>query len=123
MKLAPKPPLEKDIHIQINDLIEATHSPGVIWYHSANEIRTTAWHGRQRKRMGVKAGVPDFTIHVPEGNSGSRTHYMEVKRLGGRLSVAQKAFIAEAEAIGISCWVAYSIEDAQFILKHIGAIR
>ena len=67
------------------------------------------------KRMGVKAGVPDLELPLPEG----RVLWLEIKTKKGRLSMVQKAVIAKLKAKGHLVEVAYGYDHAIEILRKV----
>lgn len=122
--------LERQIHTDIVQLLRLTAAPGVVFFHVANERRTTPKEGAFLKRMGVLAGVADFTLLVPYNpHKGGTTTYpaipafLEVKRPGGRLSAAQEQFRDDVTAIGCLWGLVYSMTDAEKMLRSWGAIR
>ncbi len=105
-------PLERQIHLGVCRLLTLNARPGIVWFHTANERRTTPRQGAFLKRMGVKAGVPDFVILTPEGAC-----FLEIKRPGKSLSLAQKTFFAAVYTMGYEYGTAQSIDDAVRLLK------
>jgi hypothetical protein len=135
-----KAALERQIHLGIVQLLRLNAAPGVVWFHTANERRTTPREGAFLKRMGVLAGVADFSILIPRlvhtGYTGNYLHgglgisvapaqpaFLEIKRPGGRLSVAQEQFRDSVVAIGCLWDIAFSTDRAAEILMKWGAIR
>jgi hypothetical protein len=129
-------PLERKIHLGIVQLLKLNAAPGVVWFHCPNERRTTPREGAFLKRMGVLAGVADFTILIPDDfldqkqehgdpvwASIPRIAFLEIKRPGGRLSVAQEQFRDDVTAIGCLWALAYSTDQAAGFLKEWGALR
>lgn len=123
---------ERRIHLDIVQLLKLTAAPGVVWFHCPNERRTTPKEGAFLKRMGVLAGVADFTLIIPNYSAradGKRCledpliAFLEVKRPGGRLSAAQEQFRDDVMAIGCHWGLAYSMPDAERLLRSWGAIR
>ena len=59
------------------------------------------------------AGIPDLLV-------GYRGRYllMEVKAQGGRLKDSQTQYHDAARALGLPCYVVYSVEDCQRILRR-----
>ena len=101
--------LERQIHIGVVQLLNFNAVPGLVWTHVANERRTTPREGAFLKRMGLRAGWADFTLIVPRADGdGHNRHtvtppalaFLELKRPGGRLSVAQEQFRDDVTAIG-----------------------
>lgn len=62
--------------------------------------------------MGVKPGVADFVVMLPE----SRTIWIELKAEGGSLSSAQRDFRATCERLGHAYFVCRSVIDVRSAL-------
>lgn len=121
-------PLERQIHCGVVQLLKLNAAPGVVWFHCANERRTTPQEGAFLKRMGVLAGVADFVLLIPADpyyHFGTRpnTAFLEIKRPGGRLSAAQEQFRDDVTAIGCLWGLAFSVNTAAELLKSWGALR
>lgn len=120
--------LERHIHLNICQLLKLTAAPGVVWFHCPNERRTTPKEGAFLKRMGVLAGVADFTLLIPGRLRAGlqlpvQPAFLEVKRPGGRLSAAQEQFRDDVTSIGCLWGLVYSMADAEKMLRSWGAIR
>jgi hypothetical protein len=72
--------------------------------------------GVQAKAMGLMAGVADLMVLLP----GPKCIFIEVKNEKGRQSPAQKAFEANATALGFVYIVARSIDDVRMGLAACG---
>jgi len=82
-----------------------------------NGGRRDAREGARFKAQGVTAGVSDLILLVP------RPHILllELKIKGGKVSDAQKAWLAKAAAQGHTAAVAYDFNAARAaIVNHIG---
>jgi hypothetical protein len=112
-------PREIELHMSVVKLLQDFSSPGWIWSHfpagEKRDIRTAA----KLKRMGVKAGWPDFLLISPAGIF----HGLELKRPGGVMSEAQEDFLRWAIANGINHSVADNVDDAIAVLSHWGAVK
>lgn len=114
--------LERQIHLGIVQLLNFNAVPGLVWTHVANERRTTSREGAFLKRMGLRAGWADFTLLIPH-NPLPTIGFLELKRPGGRLSVAQEQFRDDVTAIGCLWALAYSTDQAARFLRDWGALR
>lgn len=113
---------ELDLHLAVAETLRWFALPGVVFFHVPNGGRMTAQRGARLKRMGVKAGVADFIILLPEGRW--RVLFLELKAPKGRLSEAQKAFSETVTHIDICAYsVANSLDQATATLRAFGAIR
>lgn len=126
-------PLERQIHMGVVQILTFSAVPGLVWTHVANERRTTPREGAFLKRMGLRAGWADFTLLIPAQVSLNinvaspllvpLVAFLELKRPGGRLSVAQEQFRDDVTAIGCLWGLAYSTDTAADLLRSWGAIR
>lgn len=111
-------PLERAIHLGIVHALHLLAAPNVVWWHTANERRTSPQEGAFLKRMGVKAGVPDFIILSP-----GLVAFLEVKRPGKYLSPAQNDMKSSLELAGFGVTVVRSIDEAIARMEQWGVIR
>lgn len=84
--------------------------PDRLLYHIANEGTRSAARGRLQKKQGVRAGCPDLCLSVARG--GFFGLYIEMKRLGGRLTPEQKEFHADLREQGYRVDTCYGAESA-----------
>jgi len=75
--------------------------------------------GAKLKRMGTKAGWPDFTIIMSNGD----VWFLELKRIGGRLSKTQKSTLAVIEKMRGCFYVAKGYDEAMEFLGNIGILE
>lgn len=68
---------------------------------------------------GLTKGLPDLLVLTPKGTVA----FIELKRDGGRLSPAQKAFQADCIALGIDFFVTYGRDQPIQVLEHLGVVR
>ena len=117
----PRKVSERLIHKGVVDLLRFNAVPSVVWYHVAHERRTTPQEGAFLKRMGVLAGVADFTLLIPCPLGAPFIAFLEIKSADGVLSPAQRAFRESVEKIGCLYAVTRSIDEAKQKLVDWGA--
>lgn len=84
-------------------------SPCVIYWATNNNSASRSAGGRN-KAMGVLPGVPDLIFSYED-----KIYFLELKSIGGKLTKAQKQFLAtmkergHATAVAIGCYSAISI--------------
>jgi hypothetical protein len=86
-------------------------------FHVPNETRTHISTAVKLKKMGVKAGVPDYFLAVPVG----RYHglWIELKAPDqGCLSKAQKHWMTKLVNQGYAATVAYGADDAIWVISE-----
>ena len=71
------------------------------------------------KAQGVKRGIPDLAVLLPEG----RIAWLEMKIKGGALSAHQKAFRDKAQSLGHAWAVAKTLDEAIGFMRAIGALK
>ena len=85
--------------------------------HVPNEGTGNAIRGAQMKKLGVRAGCPDILLEVPSG--GHHGLRIEMKRAkGGRLSPAQREFLAYLEGKGYAVAVCHGWEEARIAIQE-----
>jgi hypothetical protein len=103
----------------VADMLERWCSRGWLYTHfPSGELRSKATAGRL-KRMGMKAGWPDFLLLSPD----VRLHCLELKRRGGTLNDAQQNFCDWCAEHGAAYRIAFSFDEAMACLKNWGALR
>jgi len=116
-------PSELQIHIGIVQLLKFTAAPGVVYLHCPNGELRDKRAAAKLKAMGVRPGVADLMLLIPQGSGPAITAFMEIKRPGERLSAAQEQFRDDVQAIGCLWDVVFSIDRAADVLREWRAIR
>jgi len=116
----PKPALEFKTACVIADTMRRWGHPDWQFNHfPAGELRSVVT-GARLKRMGLRPGWPDFILLSPAG----MPHFLELKRKGGRMSEAQKAFAEWCVSRPLVVHhVAYDADDALKTLIAWGALK
>ena len=68
--------------------------------------------------LGCYPGLPDRFLHVK-----GRVVYLEIKRLGNKLSDHQRAFQAQCLADSVPYWVIHSVEELEEELANVDFLR
>lgn len=122
---------EDDLQIQVAKWLDDNLHEDVIFFHVPNETKAKPQYHAKRKRLGVKAGVPDIVIHWTEDANLKELKglvlecvlYIELKRptihkvsektgkkiidqKGGTLSEAQIAFQTKCKNNGMAYYEA-----------------
>lgn len=107
---------EDDLQIAVADYlaIALPDRMGVVWFHVPNGGRRNKREAGRLKRMGVKAGVPDFCFITRP------PFFIELKAEKGRLSEDQKDMIGKLRNAGAQTYICRSIEDVQNVLTGQG---
>lgn len=103
-------PSEATIQAAIVAHFRRTYEGRII--HPANGGRRGRLEAIRFKAMGVEAGVPDLIAFTPRG-----VYCLEVKTDQGRLSAAQRAFIADLQDYGFDVATVHSVDEAKAAFK------
>ena len=97
-------PMTKEISIQIacNLLLQELSDIYLFrHFHVANEGKRSVQYQMKLKKMGFRAGVPDFIIEYPPG----KLLYVELKNEKGQLSNSQKLWKVQSVALNTRFFV------------------
>ena len=97
-------PMTKEISIQIacNLLLQELSDIYLFrHFHVANEGKRSVQYQMKLKKMGFRAGVPDFIIEYPPG----KLLYVELKNEKGQLSNSQKLWKIQSVALNTPFFV------------------
>jgi hypothetical protein len=113
---------EQQIHQAVADHLRIRGRPGVVWWHTNNNIggrgRKFYVQGAIAKSLGVRAGVSDI-VALHQG----RFYALELKGPGGRPSAAQLEFIADIENAGGFTCIAEGVDAAIAALERWQLLR
>ena len=96
--------MTKEISIQIacNQLLNELNDIYLFrHFHVANEGKRSVQYQMKLKKMGFRAGVPDFIIEYPPG----KLLYVELKNEKGQLSNSQKLWKVQSVALNTPFFV------------------
>ena len=85
------------------------------FHHFANERKCSVYQGRLFKRMGVKRGVSDFFLAIPNGEHAGL--WVELKVGKGKLSKEQIDFIDRKNARGYHAVAVWGYDAAVDVIK------
>lgn len=107
---------EYQLHLQVADYFRRCLDPRIPAWHTG-QTAINARHGATLKRLGVKAGVPDWALIIaPHG----RIAFIELKAGNGKQSPAQIVFEECARAAGGWYAVCRSLDDVRGVLAAWG---
>lgn len=89
-------------------------APWLLYFHPANGGARSKAEAGIFKAMGVKAGVPDLVILLPEARVG----FLEFKAKGGSLSPSQKIWRHELQSRGYPWAEVRSLEEVETTLSE-----
>lgn len=116
-------PSELQIHCMVIDDLRRWATPGWLYVHYPSGELRTAVTAAKLQRMGVFAGITDLMLFPPRDAGEPRCHFLELKRPGGKLNLAQYGFKLWCEKHGYPHAVAHSYRDAVSILKNWGVLQ
>jgi hypothetical protein len=85
------------------------------FHHFANERRCSPQEGSMLKRMGVKKGVADFFLAIPQ--NGKAGLWIELKIGKKKPSVEQQAFLDRKAKRGYEAICVHGTEEAREVIK------
>lgn len=91
-------------------------APNLVWFHPANGGYRNPREAKKLKDMGVKPGVADLALILPDG----RAAFIELKHGKGRQTDTQKAFEADCARTNTPYAVCRSLEDVDVTLRNLG---
>lgn len=109
---------EDNLQIAVADYLRLQY-PKVLFTHIANERQTTPQRGAKLKRMGVKKGMPDFTIFEPVFIRDYRHNVkfcglaIELKIKPNKLTKEQKEVLERLKSCGWQTDVCYDFDQAK----------
>jgi len=106
---------EYSLHVTVADWLRAQF-PRLVWWHSHQQGHLSIAARVKAKRMGRRAGVPDFTFIIP----GGKAAFIELKIDGGKLSEPQAVFEEQARAAGALYALCRSLGEVQGTLAAWG---
>ena len=91
-------------------------APALCWFHPANGGYRNPREAKKLKDMGVKPGVADLALILPD----ARAAFIELKVGKNRQTDTQKDFQAECERIGAPYAVCRSLDEVETTLRGWG---
>ncbi|MEY9493720.1 VRR-NUC domain-containing protein [Bradyrhizobium elkanii] len=116
----PDDPLEHSIQVKVIDTIDVgkTH-PDIFAFAVPNAGRRGFQTAQKMKAEGMRSGVADICIMMPEAKTG----WLEMKRLKGKQSTSQLGFQARCKRLGHPYAVAHTFDEAVTALRQMGVLR
>lgn len=103
---------EQALSILVNQFLIRRLPLDAVHYHVPNGGLRSKSEGTAFKAMGVKAGVPDYMVHV-----AGRTFGIELKADKGKESDEQTVMHARLELAGVPVTIARSVDEVQAFLE------
>ena len=116
MKLQPS---EHQLQASLCEYLDKALLPSLDYFAIPNGGARHIRVAMKMKAEGVRRGVPDIAIMLPEG----RIAWLELKIKGGYLSADQKAFRDKAISLDHAWGMARTLDEAIEFLRVIGALR
>ncbi|MGY3615705.1 hypothetical protein [Bradyrhizobium sp. USDA 10063] len=116
----PREPSEHALQVQVLDVINVGKiHPDIFAFAIPNAGRRGFQTATKMKAEGLKAGIADVCIMMPE----SRTGWLELKTLRGRQSDHQKGFEARCIRLGHPYALARNLDEAITALRRMGVLK
>jgi len=116
----PKPALEFKTACAFADTLRQCAKPDWLWTHfPAGELRSKAT-GARLKRMGTRAGMPDYVFVSPDTG---QAYFLELKRGNAPLTPEQETFRDWCHTVRAPWHCARSYDDAIAIVTAWGVLK
>jgi hypothetical protein len=113
---------EQDIHKAVAAHLRQRGAPGLLWWHTNNNIHMPGRRGRIqggiKRGLGVRAGVSDILALY-----SGKFFALELKAPGGRPTEDQLAFHSDVQANGGFTCIAEGLDEALRALETWGLVR
>jgi hypothetical protein len=108
---------EHSLQVAVAHMLELVLEPGVTWWSALDHAaQLSPRYGAERKRRGVKRGLPDFIVMA----KGMNVIGFELKTEKGRLSPDQVLVQTSWAVMGHDIYTVRSLEEVQEILVLLG---
>jgi len=115
-------PSEHSLQVAVNRMLQLVLDPERTWYSALDHAaKLSPRYGADRKKRGVRAGMPDFIVMTERLPLGATSMYpamfgIELKIKKGKLSPSQIEVRDAWQRVGNPIYVARSLEEVQEIL-------
>lgn len=110
---------EDEIHERVVAALRAAGWEGC-FFHCPNGGKRDKRTAEKLKRMGVSPGVPDLIIVEPPKGTDRPGAVIEIKKIGGRVSKEQRAWLQRFELSGFVTAVCYGLDACMSTLEEWG---
>ena len=111
-----KPPSERQIQIQCVSWFRQRYPEASgVFFSVPNGGARNAWTAKNLRDEGALSGVADLILLIPK--KGYASLCIEMKKPGGKVSEAQKAFKTAAEGFLNKYVVCYSVEEFKAVVE------
>ena len=102
---------EQEVLIEWTERMKSRYPDLSLIYHVPNEGKRNIAYAAKMKRLGLKSGVPDLCLPVPNGKFHGM--YIEMKANRNAPSEGQKKWLTRLSERGYYCIVAWSFDYAR----------
>lgn len=106
---------EDHLHIQVTQYLN-TQYPKVLWHHSPNEGKRSAFERFKTSVLGVKSGCPDILIFTPIRPFVGLA--IELKIKPNKVSPNQKEFLNQLLSCGWMTFVGFNFEETKHVIDE-----
>lgn len=108
---------EQVLHFACVRLLGLLCSTGKLsYFHTPNAAKRSKFQSMLLNKLGVRAGVPDLIVFLPN----NRVLFIELKASQGRLSEKQKMFHVELTQLGYAVDIIRSLDELRVLLGANG---
>lgn len=106
---------ESSIHLTVMEWVKLHPSISPYVLHFPNESKRSPRYGRLLKKMGMRKGVSDLFIAIP--NKDYAGAWIEIKTMRGRITKEQTIFLDDMKEKGYFCSVTRGVKETMDTIK------
>jgi hypothetical protein len=110
-------PSEHTVQTRLLSILDYAARTDIYWFAIPNAGRRGFQTASRLKAEGMKAGVADLCFLFPVDEGAGGVAFLEMKTIGGSLSVAQMGFRAICRRLGIRWETAKTLEEALDVMR------
>jgi len=118
---APATPSEHSVQVRLLQILTYAARPEIYVFAIPNAGRRGFQTAAKFKAEGLKSGVADLCFLFPIGEGS--VAFLELKTIGGSLSIAQKGFRAICHRLGIRWETAKTLDEALVVMRAWNVLK
>jgi hypothetical protein len=116
-------PSEHTVQKRLLSILDYAKRPEIVVFAIPNAGRRGFQTAAKLKAEGMMAGVADLEFLFPVDEPGGCCAFLEMKTIGGSLSIAQMGFRAKLARLGIRWETAKTLEEALDVMRAWNVLK
>lgn len=116
-------PSEHTVQVRLLQILTCAARPEIVVFAIPNAGRRGFNTAAKLKAEGMMAGVADLEFLFPVNEPGGCCAFLEMKTIGGSLSVPQMAFRAKLARLGIRWETAKTLDEALDVMRAWNVLK